>query len=185
MTQTPENSIDSEFVPSAPVGGLRPIAFYIIVLLVFVSDQWSKAWIQRTLGYEESRDVFGKAFTLTYTHNTGGAWGLLPHGNPLFIGFALVAAVALLYAYHRIARPDAMVSGAFALALGGAFGNLVDRLRYGYVVDFFDARIIHWPVFNVADSAISCSIVLLLIHFVRSAKTESSATTASAQRTAE
>ncbi len=184
MTETPGNT-ESLPAPALQNGGLRPFTFYLIVLIVFVADQWSKAWIQRSLGYEESRDIFGKAFTLTYTHNTGGAWGLLPHGNPIFIGFALIAAVALLFAYHRIARPDAMVSGAFALALGGAFGNLVDRLRFGYVVDFFDARIIHWPVFNVADSAISCSIVLLLIHFLRSAKAETKETTATAQRTAE
>jgi len=84
-----------------------------------------------------------------------------------------------------VARPDSLIAGAFALALGGAFGNLVDRLRFGYVVDFFDARIIHWPIFNVADSAISLSIVLLLIHFFRSARADAGETTPTAQRTAE
>ena len=154
-------------------GEMRPRIFYMIVAVVLIADQLSKAWVQRTLAYEESRDVIGKAFTLTLTHNTGGAWGLLPQGNPIFIIFAAVAAVVLLVAYHRVARTDAMVGGAFALALGGAFGNLLDRVRYGYVVDFFDARIIRWPIFNIADSAISVSIVLLLLHFVRSARSES------------
>lgn len=165
--------------------GLRPFVFYTIVLIVFAADQWSKTWIQKSLGYEQSREIVGRSFLLTLTHNTGGAWGLLPHGNPLFIGFALVAAAALLFAYHRVARPDSLIAGAFALALGGAFGNLVDRLRFGYVVDFFDARIIHWPIFNVADSAISLSIVLLLIHFFRSARADAGETTPTAQRTAE
>ena len=172
--------------PRSPAeSGLRPFAFYLIVLIVFAADQWSKARIQQTLGYEQSHEIFGKSFLLTLTHNTGGAWGLLPHGNPLFIGFAFVAAAALLFAYHRVARPDSLIAGAFALALGGAFGNLVDRLRFGYVVDFFDARFIHWPIFNVADSAISLSIVLLLIHFFRSAKADAGETTPTAQRTAE
>src|SRR5437868_6481947 len=111
-------------------GGLRPLYFYVIVLLVFVSDQASKALIQRTLSFGEYRHVFGSTFMLTLTQNTGGAWGLLPSGNRVFVAFAGVAIVALLYAYHRIARSDLLVGSAFALALGGALGNLLDRLRY-------------------------------------------------------
>ena len=149
-------------------GGLRPLYFYLIVLLVFVTDQISKALIQQTLAFNEYRHIVGSYFMLTLTKNTGGAWGLLPSGNRVFIAFAAVAIVALLYAYHRIARGDLLVGSAFALALGGAVGNLLDRLRYGYVVDFFDVRIIRWPIFNVADSAISLGIVLLLLHYVRS-----------------
>lgn len=152
--------------------GLQPWRFYFIVALVFAADQVSKAWIQRTLFYEQSKPVFGNAFALTLTHNTGGAWGMLPNGNLLFIVFATLAVGALLYAYHRWQRVDLLVGTAFALALGGALGNLLDRLRLNYVVDFFDARIIHWPVFNIADSAISLGIVLLLIHFVRSGREE-------------
>jgi signal peptidase II len=184
MTQ---NADTLEPAPSrSPVEtGLRPFVFYLIVLIVFAADQWSKMWIQKNLGYEQSRSIVGNSFLLTLTHNTGGAWGLLPHGNPVFIGFAFVAAAALLFAYHRVARPDSLIAGAFALALGGAFGNLLDRMRFGYVVDFFDARFIHWPIFNVADSAISLSIVLLLIHFLRSAKADAGEPSPTAQRTAE
>ncbi len=184
MTQIPDTT--ESLAPRPPVEtGLRPFTFYLIVLIVFAADQWSKAWIQKSLGYEQSREIVGQSFLLTLTHNTGGAWGLLPHGNPIFIGFAFVAAAALLFAYHRVARPDSLIAGAFALALGGAFGNLLDRLRHGYVVDFFDARIIHWPIFNVADSAISLSIVLLLIHFFRSARADAGAPAPSAPQAAE
>lgn len=152
--------------------GLRPLYFYVIVLLVFVSDQISKAIIQRTMMFGDYRQILGPSFMLTLTKNTGGAWGLLPSGNKIFVVFAAVAIVALLYAYHRIARGDLLVASAFALALGGAIGNLMDRLRYGYVIDFFDVRIIHWPIFNVADSAISLGIVLLLAHYIRSMRAE-------------
>ena len=155
-----------------PPGGLRPLYCYIIVVLVFVTDQLSKALIQKSMTFGEYRHVFGSNFMLTLTQNTGGAWGLLPSGNRVFVGFAAVAIVALLYAYHKIARGDLLVGSAFALALGGAVGNLLDRLRYGYVVDFFDVRIIHWPIFNVADSAISLGIVLLLLHYIRSMRAD-------------
>lgn len=161
--------------PAHPVRALRPVIFYLIVLLVFAADQISKQWVQHLLALEESRPILGQAFLLTLTHNTGGAWGLLPQGNVIFIAFAILAVVALLFAYHWMRRVDLLVGAAFALALGGALGNLLDRVRYGYVVDFFYARIIHWPIFNIADSAISLGIVLLVVHFIRSARDEARA----------
>lgn len=155
-----------------PESGLRPLYFYLIVMLVIIGDQLSKAWVQHSMNFGDYRPIIGRAFMLTLTMNHGGAWGVLPTGNTIFIVFAGVAIVALLFAYHRLARTDLLVSAAFALALGGAIGNLSDRLRYGYVVDFFDARIINWPIFNIADSAISLGIVLLVWHYVRSMRTD-------------
>ncbi len=166
--ETPGVSLEA--APSASIvgEGLRPAIFYLVVAAVFVIDQLTKSAIQRSLRFEESRPLIGSAFALTLTHNSGGAWGLLPHGNVLFIAFASAAVLLLALAYHRMARTEAVVATAFALALGGAFGNLLDRLRYGYVIDFLDARIIRWPVFNLADTAITCSILLLMFHFIRS-----------------
>jgi len=89
-----------------------------------------------------------------------------------FATFAIVAIGAILVTYHRQKNMTLIMAAAFALALGGAIGNLLDRLRFGYVVDFFDAKIIHWPVFNVADSAISIAMCLLIFYFLRSAKEE-------------
>ena len=157
---------ETDPLPTPEGRAIRPVFFYLIVVMVFVADQASKAWIQRSLVLEESRQVIGNAFTLTLTHNTGGAWGIMPQDNSIFKIFAAVAIVALVIAYHRMRQVDLLVGAAFALALGGALGNLVDRMRYGYVVDFLYARIIHWPVFNIADSAISVGIILLLAHFV-------------------
>ena len=82
------------------------------------------------------------------------------------------AIVALLIAYHRMQRIELFVGTAFALALGGALGNLLDRLRFGSVIDFFNVKIINWPIFNVADSAITVGIILLLLHFVRTSREE-------------
>jgi signal peptidase II len=146
--------------------------FYAMVLVVFAADQLSKSWIQRTMQWEQSKPIIGEAFLLTLTRNHGGAWGILPQGNALFIVFAIVAVIALIFAYHRMTRLDLLVGSAFALALGGALGNLLDRIRYGFVVDFFEARIIRWPIFNIADSAITLGISLLLVHFLLTARAE-------------
>ena len=152
---------------------LRPAMFYMIVALVFVSDQVSKAWIKNTLPARGGEmPVLGNAFLLSLTYNRGGAWSILPHGNNLFIAFAAFAIVALLIAYHRMKRIELFVGTAFALALGGALGNLLDRLRFGSVVDFFYVKIINFPIFNVADSAITIGIILLLLHFLRAPREE-------------
>lgn len=176
MTQTTEGGTTGSPVPraAAPGQGLRPITFFATVLLVFLADQLSKKWIVKAMFLGESRPIIGQAFRLTLTHNTGGAWGLLPHGNIVFAGFASVAILALLFAYSKVGRIDLPIGAAFALALGGAIGNLLDRVRLGYVVDFFDARIIHWPIFNMADSAITLSICLLLYHQIRNPSSNSS-----------
>jgi signal peptidase II len=148
-------------------GGLRPLIFLLTVFMVLAADQASKMWMVRSMSLYDSRPIFGQAFRLTLTHNTGGAWGTLPRGNGVFAVFAAVAIVALILAYQKVGRQDIQVGAAFALAMGGAIGNLLDRIRLGYVVDFFDARIIHWPIFNIADSAITISIILLVWHFLR------------------
>ncbi len=144
---------------------LRTTSFVLIALFVFLADQLSKAWIQSHMLVDSgSTPIFGRFLELTLTHNTGGAWGMLPQGNLFFVVFALCASVALVLGYIKSGK-ELLSGSAFALALGGAFGNLLDRVTHGYVVDFFDVRIIHWPIFNVADSAITLGIVLLMYHF--------------------
>ncbi len=170
-----EQPVSSGAPVAARARAIRPALFYLIAVLVFIGDQLSKAWVQHALAWEQSRPIFGHVFQLTLTHNTGGAWGLLPQGNLLFIIFASIAIVALLYAYHRMPHVPLLVGTALALALGGALGNLLDRLRYQYVVDFFHFQVgqFQWPIFNIADSAITLGIGLLLLHFLRTAHAES------------
>lgn len=156
----------------APVRALRPTSFYLIVLMVLLADQFSKAWIQKGMTFGQSRPLLGDALRLTLTQNTGGAWGLLPQGNHWFIAFASVAVVALLVAYHRMPKVELFVGSAFALALGGALGNVTDRIRHGYVVDFLHAKFINFPVFNIADTAITFGIVFLLLHLIITSREE-------------
>jgi signal peptidase II len=149
---------------------VKPIRFYLIALIIIVSDQVTKWSIVQNLPLNASRSVLGNFLYLTHTHNTGGAFSLFPAGNTTFIVVAFLAIGALVYAYHRYQRSNAIVSAALGLALGGAVGNLIDRIRFGFVIDFFDlhAGTNHtvWPIFNVADSGITVGIFLLAAHFL-------------------
>lgn len=169
---TNQNTLPQNPNTNAPIRALRPVSFYFIVLIVLAADQLSKTWIQKSMAFGESRPLLGDAFRLTLTQNTGGAWGLLPQGNHWFIAFACGAVVALLVAYHRMPKVELFVGSAFALALGGALGNVADRIRHGYVVDFLHAKIINFPVFNLADTAITFGIIFLLVHLIATSREE-------------
>lgn len=97
-------------------------------------------------------------------HNTGAAFGIFRSQTIFFVIISLIAVVAIVIYIKRSARPSYFKDIALALILGGAFGNLVDRLFFGYVIDFLDFRV--WPVFNVADSAITIGTVLLIFSLV-------------------
>ncbi|HNQ05080.1 MAG TPA: signal peptidase II [Thiobacillaceae bacterium] len=135
--------------------------------LVLVLDQLSKLAVLRGLAaYHEVVPVTG-FFNLVHVHNTGAAFSLFADQSGwqrvLFVGLALVASVVIL-ALLRGARGQSRYCAALALILGGAVGNLVDRVMYGHVIDFLDFHLgaWHWPAFNVADAAISVGAALLI-----------------------
>jgi signal peptidase II len=150
---------------------VKPVRFYLMALIIVVLDQVTKGVVQSRLPLNNvPLPAVGRFLYLTHARNTGGAFSLFQAGNAMFIVVAFAAIIALVYAYHKMKRTDLAVTAALSLALGGAIGNLIDRVRFGYVVDFFDiqAGTGHsiWPIFNVADSAITVGIVLLACHFL-------------------
>jgi signal peptidase II len=150
---------------------VKPVRFYLLALIIVVIDQLTKWTIVARLPYNNIPvPAVGRFLYLTHTHNTGGAFSLFQAGNAMFIVVAVLAIIALVYAYQRMKKTDLAVTTALALALGGAIGNLIDRIRFHYVIDFFDiqAGTGHsvWPIFNVADSAITVGIILLAGHFL-------------------
>ena len=153
-----------------PAGGAvgaaaRPhwITFLGLATLIVVADQLTKAWLVSFLGPGQSVAVLGDWVRLVHSQNSGGLFGLLRGEARIFALVSLVV-VGLIIAYHGRSGPNRYVSITLGLLLGGAVGNLIDRLRIGYVVDFVDAGIggLRWYTFNVADAAISFSILLLL-----------------------
>jgi signal peptidase II len=146
---------------------VKPIRFYFLAAFIVACDQLSKWAAVKTLHCptcERSHPVLGRFLALTYAENTGGAFSILNSQKGLFIVVALIAVIALTAAYHRYQNRNLLVSAALALALGGAVGNMIDRIRQGYVVDFFDLKV--WPIFNIADSAITVGIALLAWQFL-------------------
>jgi signal peptidase II len=142
--------------------------------LIVCLDQITKALVDRFMALYESRAVVDGIVRLTYVQNRGAAFGILsdadiPYQSILFAAVSLVALAAIgVYAW-RLPAGSRMPRMALALIMGGAVGNLLDRVRLGYVVDFVDVHWgpHHWPAFNVADSAISIGVALLLLDILR------------------
>jgi signal peptidase II len=142
----------------------------VIALAVILLDQATKLVIVRSLRLGQGIPVIPGFFDIVFVLNPGAAFGFLATlsedlRNPFFILIS-VAAIVLIVLYHtRYLRSHRLVSVALGLILGGAVGNLIDRLRYGMVVDFLDVYVgrYHWPAFNVADSAISIGVGLMLL----------------------
>lgn len=149
---------------------MRARAFYLAVAVLVACDQVSKATVMRYVP-ESGRPIIEPFFSLTPTVNSGGAFSLLQARNWVFVTVAVIAIGALVYAYHSLPRSDTWLSASLALALGGAIGNLMDRAQFGHVRDFFHIHTISgqtlWPIFNIADSAITVAILLLLIRAFR------------------
>jgi signal peptidase II len=152
-------------VAAEPVRAGRPYWFTFVGLaaLIVVVDQLTKAWLTSYLSPGESVAVVGDWVRLVHSQNNGGLFGLM-HGQAVLFGLVSLIVVAFIVLYHGRARPSRYLSITLGLLLGGAVGNLIDRLRIGYVVDFVDAGIgtLRWYTFNVADTAISFAILLLL-----------------------
>ncbi|HEY7525101.1 MAG TPA: signal peptidase II [Candidatus Limnocylindrales bacterium] len=138
--------------------------FVVIAAAVVVADQVTKAWLVGMLGPGESLRVLGDWLRLVHTRNTGAVFGLFRDQAPLFAAVSL-GVVGLIAWFHGRSGRSPMMTLALGLLLGGAIGNLVDRLRFGYVVDFVDAGIggVRFYTFNVADSAISAALLLLIL----------------------
>ena len=143
--------------------------FLTLLVLVVIADQLSKQWVFTSFTLYESRAIIPGFFNLTYLTNNGAAFSILA-GQPavwrqvFFIGAACVALVAIFVFQRSYGRQHFIYSLALSLIAGGAIGNLIDRIRLGFVIDFLDVYIgnSHWPAFNVADSAITVGVVLFL-----------------------
>src|SRR2546425_11149995 len=142
-------------------------AGYLFAALgIYLMDQASKAWAVGRLRFSD-RTIIRGFLDLVYAENRGIAFGQLQEGGAFgrwfFVGLACAAAIAVLFYFFRTTRNDDRILGACALLLAGILGNLTDRVRLGFVIDFIllHAGQYHWPTFNLADASISIGAVLL------------------------
>ncbi|MGB2705373.1 MAG: signal peptidase II [Candidatus Omnitrophota bacterium] len=141
---------------------------WVVAVLALLLDQASKFLVSRSLKLNESLAVIKNTFHITLVHNTGAAFGSFKEQTLFFIIIASLAVAAIVIYIRKTRKAFFLRDAALALILGGALGNLTDRLRLGYVIDFLDFRI--WPVFNVADSAVTIGAIMLVICIPYSSK---------------
>ena len=150
-----------------PITARRPrphwLVFVGLAVTVLVLDQLTKAWLTGMLSPGEMVQVVGDYVRLVFSQNTGALFGLF-RDQALLFGIASLGVIALIVGYHARTERSVWMSIALGLLLGGALGNVTDRLRLGYVVDFVDIGIgdLRWYTFNVADASISAAIVMLV-----------------------
>ncbi len=141
----------------------------LIVLLVIAVDQASKAVALYTLNEYETIPLIPNFFHLTLVHNTGIAFGLF-HGGSKLLLLAILAGILILFFLAVKMRNESILHRlCLGFILGGAVGNLIDRLTRGAVIDFLDFRI--WPVFNLADSFITVGVIILIFSIIKTRKT--------------
>ncbi|MGK4004635.1 signal peptidase II [Sorangium sp. So ce1036] len=188
-SDAPRGSSVAHLPDELPPGERASIAFMAVVALAScAADLATKAWAHANLAGFDMKRSGAKIFTvipghldLIFAQNPGGAWSFLrglPDGlrRPFFLFVSAAAMVFIFSIYRRVHRDQTAMKWGLALSLGGAMGNLVDRIRYGWVIDFIDVYIarggqeLHWPTFNVADIAIVAGVILMSIDMIASAR---------------
>lgn len=155
----------------------KSLWLFLIVIIIIVVDQWSKIYIDNHFYLGESYRVIEGMFNLSYVRNSGAAFGSFGASNEWIRMLVLriipiIACVWLFYAILMHKKQTMLINVSYALILGGAIGNLIDRIRLNYVIDMFDfyQGTWHFATFNVADSAISVAAGLLIIDYLMNLK---------------
>ncbi len=152
----------------------------IIAFVILVLDQVTKLYVDANFRLHETVPVIRDFFHLTYVRNKGAAFGILADNAvriPFFITVSIVAMLGILWYMKRLRDDQRLALFSLSLVFSGAFGNLIDRIRLGEVIDFLDVfwQRYHWPAFNVADSAITVGVTLLFIEMWREDRNKSTA----------
>jgi len=144
----------------------QKLFFSPIFLFVLFLDQITKKWIVNTMFYGDSKNIIGNIVRFTYIRNPNSVFGLKFGGPFISTALTIIAFIFVIFLFVKNESRFSLVS--LSLIIGGALGNLTDRLRYMEVIDFIDVgvRRWRWPTFNVADSFVSIGLILIIIYFI-------------------
>lgn len=145
------------------------IALYIITLIsIVVGDQVTKILVSSSMQLSTSHTIIDNFFYFTYIHNKGAAWGMLEGRIYLFLLFALIAAVGMIYYFSKTKKEEALTRYGLVLVFAGMIGNVIDRVAFGYVRDFLDFYILGYdfPVFNIADMAVVLGVGIMIFEII-------------------
>jgi signal peptidase II len=137
--------------------------YFLIAAAIVALDQWTKKLVVTRMELGQSIPLIPDVFHLTSHRNMGAAFGILQNQRWLFVVITIAVVIGILVSLVRIGKRQPRVSLALSLVLGGAIGNFIDRVSTGQVVDFLDFTLINFPIFNVADMAITIGVALLLL----------------------
>ena len=148
----------------------KKICFILsIALSIIILDQWTKYLVVQHLGLHDAITIIPNCFHIVHVRNPGAAFGIFAqweHGRAFLTAVSAVASLGVFGYFLTLKENDHFTRLALAMIFGGAVGNLIDRMRFGFVVDFIDWHfkdVYHWPAFNVADSSITVAIGVLLV----------------------
>lgn len=176
---------------AAVIPGRAPSFFFLaaISIISLASDVATKFWAEKNLdGYPGVKEVWKDHLSFILARNRGGAWGLLQSTNenvrrPFFLLVSAAAIAFIVTLYRKLTKEQKALAWGLPLVLGGALGNVFDRIRYGHVIDFIDVHVKwknldhHWPTFNVADVAICVGVALMAIDMFTSKRGKARPTT--------
>lgn len=173
--EVPKPHSSSSFIRSLlfPRSWANSMYLVLVAVLVILADQVSKILVEKRMELGQSISIVADFFRLTFVQNAGGAFGISLGGEWFYLMASIVAIFFIFIYFRRMSAMGAGLRVSLAMILGGALGNLVDRLRCGTVTDFLDFGIgrLRWPVFNLADAAVTVGVVVFLLSLLRK-KTE-------------
>lgn len=147
---------------------MRVVIYYIVALLVVLVDQWTKWKVVEAMEIGEKIPLIDGYLALLSHRNSGAAWGMLEGKMTFFYVITFLVVGGLLVYFHKKAKGDRLLSWSIMFIVGGAIGNFIDRVRLGEVVDFISVYIpviqYNFPIFNVADAALTIGVLFMLIH---------------------
>lgn len=139
----------------------------IFVVIATVLDQLSKLWVVNNIPLHGEIPVLSGIFHLTYAQNTGAAWSMLSGMQWLFLGIFLAFTLGIIWEFSKKRWPFTTFDRwCIAVVYAGGLGNIIDRIRLGYVVDMIEVEFIDFPVFNLADCCITCGCIALVVHLI-------------------
>ncbi|WP_091834667.1 signal peptidase II [Marininema halotolerans] len=156
--------------------------YYLFAIAILLLDQSTKWLVMKKMHLYESIPLWQGVFHITSHRNRGAAFGILQDQRWLFIVVTLIVLTAIVFYLVRIGKSQPLLSWSLACILGGAIGNLVDRIRFSEVVDFLDFRYINFAIFNIADAAICIGVGLMVIVTLRQTETDESDNNSSEKR---
>ncbi len=153
---------------------IRYLLAFISIIVLALIDQYTKFLVVNHISVGEEIPVLGDAVVFTQLHNSGAAWSSFSGKIPFLLIITAIVSVLMIYVYIKLRNNDKFkaVRVLIVFILGGAIGNLIDRIRYGYVIDFIFFKIIHFPVFNFADICVTVSMFVLIYLFFFKYKSE-------------